>query len=515
MFDNSKQRKIGIVLAYIQMALNIIIGLVYTPMMLELLGKSEYGLYSSVVSVISVLSILSLGFGSGYLKYYAMYRTKGDYESIWRLNGLFLTVFSIISCVALAIGGVLAGNLKLVFAKGFTESELETARVLMILLTANLALSFPMSVFNTIITANERFVVHKVLQMGKTVVTPLLTIPLLLMSAKSIALVVVTIVIALATDIFNIIYVFRVLKNKFVFKDFQKGLFGSIFAYTFFIMLNTVVRQINWNVDKIILGRFNGTAVVAVYAVAFSLYVYYENFSTAISSVCRTKVHLIVNETKDNPTLQRAKLTDYFTTIGRIQFFILGLVSTGLLLFGKSFIVDIWVGSEYAEAYYIALLLIIPASISLIQNIGIDVQRALNKHKFSSIAYSVMSIINIILTIILCQKYGAIGAAVGTAISIFVVDGIVMNIYYNKQCNIDTPTFWKSIARVALGLLPPVVIGIALTHLLDTSNTWIFIAAVLFYTVIYVTSIYFLSLNRSEKEEIKKVLKKFKGRIKK
>jgi O-antigen/teichoic acid export membrane protein len=514
MVDQARQRKVGILLSYLQMAMNIIVGLVYTPMMLDLLGKSEYGLYSSVVSVISVLSILSLGFGSGYLRYYAIYRIKGDSDSMWKLNGLFLTVFSIIGFVALIIGLIVSANLKLVFDRGLTEAELETARILMILLTVNLAISFPMSVFNTIINANEKFIVNKVVQMGKTVATPLLTIPLLLMGARSIALVVATIVISIAVDIFNILYVFRILKNKFVFKNFEKGLFGGIFAYTFFIMLNTVVRQVNWNVDKIILGRYNGTSVVAVYAVAFSLYVYYENFSASISNVYRTKVHLIVNATKDDPVTQRAKLTEYFITIGRFQFFILGLVSTGLVLFGKSFIINIWVGSEYEEAYYIALLLIIPASISLIQSIGIDVQRALNKHKFRSIAYSVMVVFNIIITVILCQRFGAIGAAVGTAVSIFVVDGIVMNIYYNNQCNIDTHLFWESIARAALGLIPPVIFGVILIQIVDISGTLIFIASVFLYTAVYCASVYFLSLNSGEKKEIHKIFKKFKGRKK-
>ena len=207
MNNSSKQRKVGIVLSYLQMALSIIIGLVYTPVMLRLLGQSEYGLYSTVVSVISVLSILSLGFGSGYLKYYAKYRSQDDWESVWKLNGMFLTIFSIIGIIAFVIGTVLSFNLKLVFADGLTATELETARVLMLMLTVNLALSFPASVFSTIITANEKFIVYKMVQMLKTVATPLMTIPLLLLGAKSIGLVIVTVLLALATEIFNIIYV--------------------------------------------------------------------------------------------------------------------------------------------------------------------------------------------------------------------------------------------------------------------------------------------------------------------
>ena len=513
MNDSSKQRRIGIILSYSQMALNIIIGLVYTPVMLKLLGQSEYGLYSTVVSVISVLSILSLGFGSGYLKYYAKYRSQGAWESVWKLNGMFLTIFSVIGVLTLVIGFLLSFNLKLVFGDGFTARELETARVLMLMLTANLAISFPASVFSTIITANEKFIAHKTLQMIKTVATPLMTIPLLLLGAKSIGLVAVTVLLALATEIFNVFYVFKHLHNKFIFRDFEKGLLTSIFTYTFFVTLNTIVRQVNWNVGKIILGRYLGTAAVAIYAVAFSLYVYYENFSTSISGVCRTKVHLIVNETKDDRTQQKKQLTEYFTSIGRLQFMVLSLILTGFIIFGRAFITSVWVGAEYIESYYIALLLIGASSVYLVQNLGIDVQRALNKHKFRSIIYIGMAIVNIALTVILCQAFGATGAALGTAVSILLVDGIVMNIYYHKKCNLDIIFFWKKILRASLGCLPPLLMGLLVSRYLDLSKLWVFAVSILAYSVLYVISIYFLSLDRSEKRIINNLLAKMKRRL--
>ena len=49
------QLKAGSVLSYLQMAVGVIIGVIYTPVMIRLLGKSEYGLYNTVASTISVL----------------------------------------------------------------------------------------------------------------------------------------------------------------------------------------------------------------------------------------------------------------------------------------------------------------------------------------------------------------------------------------------------------------------------------------------------------------------------
>lgn len=45
------QLKAGAFLSYISIGLNNIVGLLYTPYMLRMLGQNEYGLYSLVASV--------------------------------------------------------------------------------------------------------------------------------------------------------------------------------------------------------------------------------------------------------------------------------------------------------------------------------------------------------------------------------------------------------------------------------------------------------------------------------
>ena len=55
------QRKAGVILSYAGEIVKILVNLIYTPIMLRLLGQSEYGLYQLVYSVVSYLSLLSLG----------------------------------------------------------------------------------------------------------------------------------------------------------------------------------------------------------------------------------------------------------------------------------------------------------------------------------------------------------------------------------------------------------------------------------------------------------------------
>lgn len=93
----TNQLKIGVMLSYVSIIAQNIISIVYTPVMLRLLGQSEYGLYQLVYSVVSYLGLLSFGFGSAYVRFYSRYKVKDDQDGIAKLNGMFMIVFTIIA----------------------------------------------------------------------------------------------------------------------------------------------------------------------------------------------------------------------------------------------------------------------------------------------------------------------------------------------------------------------------------------------------------------------------------
>lgn len=502
-----KQLKMGALLSYAQMAVNVLIGLLYTPVMLRLMGRSEYGLYNTVMSTISMLSVMSFGFNSSYIRYYAEYKAINDREKINALNGVFLSVFSLIGLLALACGLYITFHLELVFDQGLTSAEYATARVLMLMLTFNLAISFPMSTFTSIISAHEHYIFLKLIGILKTVLSPLLAIPLLLMGYRSVALVTVTVTVSLVTDVIYLIYSSKVLHVRFRFSGVGPGMINSLFQYSFFIAIHIVVDQINNNMDKFLLGRYMGTEEVAVYAIGFTLYHYYMLFSVGISGVYTPRVHHIINTTKDNIVEQRAQLTDMFVKIGRLQFLLLGLICSGLIFFGKEFI-DVWAGPGYENSYYVALMLMIPATIPFIQNVGIEIQRALNKHRLANIFYLGMALLNLLMSIELCQRYGAVGSALGTAISFVVANGIGINIYYHKTCNVNIWIFWKNILRMLPGMLPPVIVACAFKAGVQIHSISMLLMGIVVYTAVYCGSMWLVSMNNAEKKLVYSFFKK-------
>ncbi len=497
----STNRKVGIILQYSQMAISIVINLIYTPIMIKILGDAEYGIYSLTASIISYLNIISLGFGASYIRFYSRYRANNEEQNIARLNGLFLIVFSVMSLISVLCGLFIVTNAEMFFNATYTQENIETAKVLLVFLTINMSISFPLSIFVSYIASQERFIFLKLVNILVTVFSPLLSIVCLLLGYGSIGMVVVTTGMSILAGIVNYTFCKTKLKMKFMFGSMNWMLLKEIFIFSIFIAINQIIDQINWQTDKVILGKMVNATAVAIYTVAATINTMYINFSTAISGVFTTHIHSILNNSSMNDCEKNTELTHLFVKVGRVQFIVLGLILSGFVFFGK-FFVGIWAGNNYIDAYYIALLLICPVTISLCQNIGIEIQRAKNKHQFRSIVYLLMAIINIGISIMFVYLFGYIGVAIGTTISLVLANGIVMNIYYHRVIKINIVYFWKEISSIFLKLIPVFTIGtLAMIFIPCRSiSTWVLL--IVLYSLIYCIYSGFFVTNSYEKNLI-------------
>lgn len=500
------EKKAGVILSYLGQIVKIIVNLIYTPIMLRLLGQSEYGLYQLVYSVVSYLSLLSLGFGSSYLRFYSRYKAQKDEDGVAKLNGMFMLIFCSISIICVLCGTVMIGNIRGIFGTGLTDNEYETAKILMGLLIINLALTFPNSVFNCSITAHEKFLFQKLLILFQNIFSPFLTLPLLIMGYGSIGMVSVTTFLTFALLLSNVFFCFKKLHIRFMFQELQVGLLKEMWVFTFFIFLNQIIDQVNWSVDKFLLGRFAGTTAVAVYGVGGQINSMYLEFSTSISNVFVPKVNRIVAGSNDNE-----QLTKLFTKVGRIQFLVLGLVLSGFIFFGYPF-VKMWAGEEYGASYAVAILLIVPVTVPLVQNLGIEIQRAKNMHKVRSIFYLFIAIANVFISVPLIKFFGPAGAALGTAISLFAGNIIFMNWYYHARIGMNMIYFWQEIAKFIPAFIAPCVVGIAIMKFINITGLVKLGVFAGVYAAVYGLSMYFLGMNEEEKQlvmgPIRKIIRK-------
>lgn len=496
------ERKIGIVISYLNIILHAVIGFIYVPLLLHYIGKSEYGLYQLIGSFIAYFSIMDFGLTAAVVRFYAKYKAVNDKVGMENILAVAARGYGIIALILFIAGVICYINLDVIFAASMTIAELATAKTLFLLLLFNIVVTLTTMMFRAVINANEKFLFLKGIETLQMVLQPVLVVLILQQYPSAVAVAVVQTLLNICLIIARVYYCFAKLKIKIKFYYLDKQLLNDIKRLALSVFVVVLIDQVFFKTNQIILGIVSGTAAVAVYSISSLIYMNYMALSTAISGVYLPHVTEIV--AKNEPV---KKLSDLFIKIERYQYYLLALVASGFVIFGSDFI-NIWAGKDFKEAYWITLLIIIPFTIDLIQNIGLSIMQAQNRYDFRAKVYFAMGLFNLCLAIPLAKQYGGTGCAFATGLSMFLGNGLIMNWYYRKVTKLDILRFWKEIGKISIYVMSLTLVGYGLYNYQNVDSITEFIIAIAVYTVIYSFVIYKLCMNVSEKEKVLSVFNK-------
>ena len=496
------QRKIGILLSYLNIVLHAVIGLAYVPILLHYIGKSEYGLYQLIGSLIAYFSIMDFGLTAAVVRYYTKYKALGDQVKMENILAMAMRAYAVITVVLLVIGCIGYTMLPEAFGQSMTAAELESAEKLFILLLVNVAITISTMIFRSIINAHEKFLFLKGLELLQLVMQPVLVVLVLQEIPTALAVGMVQTVLNIFLIIARGYYCFGKLHVTIRYHYFDRELFNGFKKLALSVFAVTLIDQVFFRTNQIILGIIDGTSAVAVYSLAAVIYMNYMAMSTAVSGVYLP--HITEMVAKKEPI---ESFTGLFIRIGRLQFLLLALVATGFIIFGREFI-GRWAGEGFQEAYAITLLIIIPFTVDLIQNIGLAIMQAMNCYDYRGKVYFVMGVFNLCLAVPLAKVYGGIGCAFATGLTMLLGNGFIMNRYYLRNLGLDIWRFWKEIGSICL---PVSVLAVAAYGLNSLRGSHGIIEMALFmvvYCIAYGLVVYIFSLNENEKALVNKMLRK-------
>lgn len=507
------QLRIGIILNYINLGLGNLIPIFYTPIMLSLLGQSEYGLYKLASNFTSYLTLISFGLSAAITRYLIKSREEEGKESEQKVLGLFTRIFQVISLLSLIVGFGLTFSIDFFYSNSLNSSELFRMKILVAIIVCNTALGFLMTPQVSVVTAHEKFVFLQLMNILTTCVMPILNLIVLFLGFTSIGMTVSSLILNLIIRVCYYIYMRKSIGLRADYKNPPRHLLKEILAFSFWIFLANVVNQLYNATDVVMIGAVPALATigVAVYNVGgvFNSIVF--SAAQGISSLLSPKVNKMVFKNNSNK-----ELTDFAIKIGRLQCYVISLIITGFIAFGRPFI-NIYAGDGYQESYWVAILMMVPNMIPLVQSVCLSTIIAKNKHKFRSIVYLGIAITNVIGTWILMYIMGVIGAALMTGIALVIGQGFVMNWYYWKKIKLDIPRFWKSVLPLFIGPFIMCIITLLISKFIDFYNVKALFIGILAYAVIYVLYNWIVIMNRYEKDifvvPVKKILNKFRKKV--
>lgn len=509
MKNEKSQIKIGAVLSYLNMLIGNLIPLFYIPIMLELLGQSEYGLYKLASSATSYLSLVAFGVGSSVSRYLIKARTEEGKEAEERIFGLFHVIFQVIALVTCVIGWAIAFNLDKIYNQSLTANELQRMTLLVLILTANTAIGFSGTAYCAVVTSHERFLFLQAVNVVTTCITPIANLVALYLGFASVGMVTSSLIFNVFVRILYFVYVHNTMKIKPTYRRMPFHLIKEILVYSFWVFLSSIVSQLYNATDIMIIGSIPAlsTVGVAIYNIGAVFSNMLSSLATAVSSLFGPRANRMVFSGASN-----SELTEFMIRIGRYQCYLITLVCSGFVAFGREFI--LWyVGSEYLEAYWVAIFTMTPACIPLVQSVALSVIQAKNKHQFRSIIYLVIAVINVIGTYALVHSYGIVGAALMTGLASIVGQGILMNWYYYKRIGLDIPRFWRNILKIEWVPVLLCVITLLIGRSVDFTNLSTLLAGILIYTASYFLLNWLFTMNNSEKDLVRSVLHRTKKTI--
>lgn len=490
------QLKAGALLSYITVGLSNILGLVYTPYMLRMMGQNEYGLYSLASSIIIYLTIFDLGFGHTIVRYTAKLRSEGRSSEQYAMFGMFVVIYSVLSIIALIVGLGFYFNIDYFFGDTLSADELGKTRIIMMLMLFNLSFTFIFSIFGSIISAYEKFIFQKSINILRVLLNTGAMIVMLEMGYKAIGMVIVATVFNVVTLLINCWYCFFRIKIKIYFKKFQWGFLKELSLFSFYIFLIMIMDRIYMNSGQFVLGSLEGTASVAIFALAIQFQSIYISFSTAISSVFLPKVTAMVSSGIED---SNKYISDLFIKTGRIQFILISLVLTGFILFGKQFII-LWAGTEYLDVYGITVVLFVSMAIPLIQNMGNTILRARNQLKFQSFLYVSAAVVCLLMQIYWARRYGGMGCAMAIAITQVIGYVLIMNVYYHKKQSINIYGFWKNILTMAVFPCALSLISYLILKNIEFHTMFQLLTAIGLFSLVYIIILWNTSMNQYERD---------------
>lgn len=488
--SSQSQIKIGALLSYVAIVVNIITGLFYTPWMISVIGREDFGLYTLAMSVIS-LFVFDFGLSSAVTRFISKYLAKGEVEKANRFLGILYKLYLGIDFLLLCILFILFFFIPQIY-KELTLDEIEKFKVVYVIAAIYSVVSFPLIPVNGVLTASEKFIQLKLCDLlHKIIIVTTMSICLLL-GCGLYALVLVNAIAGGIVIFMKLFCIKKYTKLRINWHFFDKNELRVIAGFSGWVTIKSLSQRCIMNIAPSILGIMSGSAEIAILGIAITIEGYSYTFASALNGMFLPKVSRDLANNID--------IVPLMVKVGRIQIVIIGLIVSAFILFGRKF-VFLWIGESFLNSYWCAMLMILPSFFHLPQEIAHQAVYALNKVKLEAYVFVIMAAINVALAVVLTPNLGAIGIGISVCFS-YLIRTIGMDYIYYKKMNIDIFLFFiKSFVPMILPLVILFPVGILINKYFLTG--WFSLCIQIFiYTFCYCVTIYLFYLNTFEKQLI-------------
>ena len=443
--------------------LQILVLLKLAPFVVDALGRTQNGLWVTIVSMTGILSLLILGVPMASVRYVAEHVAKKDFE---RANAAVSTCLGIclgLGIAALLVGAALYGGFELACLRGAHAADLgpETirdARIAFAVVVAQVAAGFAMRLPYGIFDAHHDFVVRNAILGGELLLRLASTLGLLAWRASLPVLASVQVLCML----FEFAVALLVLRRRhpeirFGLARFDRSLVREVLGFSVFAMLLNVGNLLAFRSDAMVIGARLDAAQVTYFDIGNKFFDPMTGLLIAVGAV------VMPMATRLQATGEREELRRIFLKWSKISFSIVLLLGTYLLVLGPDFIGS-WIGPDFASpsgsvlrVLMVSFLFYLP-----VRGVALPVLLGLGRPRAPALALLAMGILNLALSLALVGPLGILGVALGTAAPNVIFAGVLL-VLACRELGVGLRVYLAYVVpRAAVGALVPlgVLLGV-------------------------------------------------------
>ena len=391
------------------MAIDLGTALLITPLFIHGLGGSTYGLWILIGSLSGYFGLLDLGVRGSVGRFIAFHRAEGDRRAVNEVLNSSLAITTAVGAVAMALGLVL----RPVFFEAFRvpPGEASDVRLALLIVSVNLALSFPLSTFDGVLWGFQRFDVLNAIDSAAAVVRAALAFVVVLRGDGLVGLAAVTVLMTTATGVAKAWMSFREDPGLRIHPaGVSRKAAGSLYGYGLCNFVVNVVRMTRTQAVPMAVGSLLGLVPVTFYSIARRLIDYSERALVSTTGVLTPVAAALQAEGRDD--WQRSLLIHGGRCCLALALFFLG----GFVILGGE-LLRLWLGPGMTEASVLLTILIAGEVVPLSQcATGSMILGVARNRPLAWISLVELGILGVLL-VPLVRCWGVAGACAAVAVS--------------------------------------------------------------------------------------------------
>ncbi len=454
------------------LAVTVVIGFFMMPFLVHRLGDALYGIWALVISLVGYGNLLDFGVRSSIVKYVSQHHATDDRNRLRALFTTTLAAYTTIGALALAVAATAALFLPHLFR---VPPELAgEVRLVLLILSLDLALRFPAGVFEGFLAGIQRYEVANGIAIGSNLLRAALTVGFLVQGGGLLALSAVMLASNILMSAAMAGACVRLLPwLSLGERRVDRAVLREVYTYGLWTFVIAAASRVLYDSDPILIGTFLPAATITHFAVANNLVRYLRQLAYGFGNVF-------------NPAASALEARSEHEQVGRLVIdgtrYALTVIlpaAVFLALCGREFIA-LWMGPRYAaESGTVLVVLVLSQVAAMGQFPAGAVLFGLNRHRHLAFIFLGSALLKVALCLALIPSHGILGAAVGTAIPELAASLVLIPALVTRCVKVPLGRYFRqAFLPPVASVLPAAALVFALKTVAPPTSWWILVAEI-------------------------------------